>query len=81
MKVRYDYDSCASFHLCVSEWDAISEEQNGSKIEIEGTTETDGAFVRELSQDEEEAAIAAAKACPVDAIVIEDADGNQIGPD
>jgi len=73
MRVEFDADSCVSFHQYVPEWDAITE-GDGGKIEIEGALEDDSVYERTISEEETEAALAAAAACPVNAIAIYDGD-------
>lgn len=82
MKVEYDRDACAGWFQCVQKWNKFEMNMGAGKADLEGGEDQGaGIVVRAVPEDQEADAIAAAESCPVDAIVVLDADGNQIAPE
>lgn len=81
MRIEYNRLACTGWFQCVQEWDAFEMNMAAGKANLDGGAETDDSvFVREVSEDEEAHARAAAEACPEDAIVLYDDDGEQLVP-
>jgi ferredoxin len=81
MRVEYDRDTCIGMFQCVAEWDAFERDEDAGKAVLtDSEEESEGTFVREVPADAELDAKFAARACPVDAIVVYDDDGEQIVP-
>lgn len=81
MKVEYDRSSCDGWFQCVQQWDAFDMNVVEGKADlIDGEEDEDGRLVREVPEEAEEDAVAAAESCPVDVIVVYDEDGTQIHP-
>jgi ferredoxin len=71
MKIEYDKLACDGWFQCVQEWDAFEMKIQDGVAELAGSEEIeDNVFVREVPEDAEEKAIAAAESCPVNAIKI-----------
>lgn len=80
MRVEFDKEACEGWFQCTQEWSAFTMNVQAGKAELEGATESeDGVVVREVPEDEVEAAISAAEACPIDVIRVYDGD-EQIVP-
>ena len=81
MRIEYDRETCTGMFQCVHEWDAFEENRDAGKAELDGAEEReDGVFVREVPEDAEFDAKMAARACPVEAIMVYDEDGEQLVP-
>lgn len=81
MRVEYDRLACGGWFQCVQKWDAFDMNMAEGKTDLDGADETeDGVYTREVSDELEDAATAAAESCPVDAIRVYDDDGEQIVP-
>ncbi|MFB6172036.1 MAG: ferredoxin [Haloarculaceae archaeon] len=81
MRIEFDRDTCIGMYQCVAEWDAFSENRDAGKADLADSEEVEpNQFVREVPADEELDAKFAARACPVDAIVVYDDDGEQLVP-
>ena len=81
MRVEYDRDTCIGMFQCTAEWDAFERDEDDGKADLAGSEETsEDVFVREVPEGEELDAKFAARACPVDAIVVYDDDGEQLIP-
>jgi ferredoxin len=81
MRVEYDRTACTGWFQCIQEWDALSMNMAEGKADFDGAEEREsGVFVRDVPEDAEAAAKAAAESCPVDAIAVYE-DGEQIVPD
>lgn len=73
MQIRYDRMACSGWFQCVQEWDAFEMNTAEGKADLAGSEEVpDGVFVREVPEEYEDEAREAVKACPVDAISIEE---------
>lgn len=82
MKVEYDRDACAGWFQCVQKWDKFDMNMGAGKADLQGGEDQgDGIVARAVPADQEDAAIAAAESCPVDAIIIRDDDGTQLAPE
>jgi ferredoxin len=81
MKVEFDRDTCIGMFQCVEEWDAFERDEDDGKADLADSEEAEAdLFVREVPDGEELDAKFAARACPVDAIVVYDDDGEQLIP-
>jgi ferredoxin len=81
MHVEFDRDTCIGMFQCVAEWDAFEKDTDAGKaILAESEESEEDVFVREIPADAELDAKFAARACPVDAIVVYDDDGEQLIP-
>ena len=81
MRVEYDRDTCIGMFQCTAEWDAFERDEDDGKADLaESEEESEDVFVREVPAGEELDAKFAARACPVDAIVVYDDDGEQLIP-
>lgn len=81
MQVEYDRLACGGWFQCVQKWDAFDMNMAEGKADLTDADETgDGVHVREISEELEDMAKAAAESCPVDAIKIYDDDGEQLVP-
>lgn len=74
VQVKYDRTACDAWFQCAEEWDEFEMNLGEGKADLAGSeADEDGFFVREVPEDAEDLAKAAAEACPVDAIsIIED---------
>lgn len=81
MRIEYNRLACTGWFQCVQEWDAFEMNMAAGKATLEGGEQADdGVFVREVPENEEENARAAAEACPENAIVLYDEAGEQLVP-
>ena len=81
MQIEYDRDTCIGMFQCVAEWDAFEKDTDAGKAVLADSDEQEeDVFVREVPEGAELDAKFAARACPVDAIVVYDDDGEQIVP-
>jgi ferredoxin len=81
MKVKYDRMACDGWFQCTQEWDAFEMDPISGKADLDGSeANSDDLFVRSVPEGSEDAAKAAAEACPVDAIKVYNEDGEQIIP-
>lgn len=81
MEVRYDRTTCTGWFQCVQEWDAFQMDVVNGKADLEESKENeDNIFVRVVPDGFEEEAVAAAEACPVNAIEVYD-EGEKIAPE
>lgn len=81
VQVRYDRTACDAWFQCTEEWDEFEMNLAEGKADLAGAeADEDGLFVREVPEDAEELAKAAAESCPVDAITIIE-DGEQTIPE
>jgi len=81
MRVEFDRETCIGMFQCAAAWDAFERDEDAGKADLAGSEETDAdVFVREVPEGEELDAKFAARACPVDAIVVYDDDGEQLIP-
>lgn len=81
MRIEYNRVACTGWFQCVQEWDAFEMNMAAGKATLEGGEQADdGIFVREVPEGEEENARDAAEACPENAIVLYDDDGEQLIP-
>ncbi len=79
MKIRYDRDTCIGMFQCVAEWEAFQKDEDAGKAILEDSTEVEpDIFERDVPSQSELDAKFAARACPVDAIEVYDADGNKL---
>lgn len=79
MRVEFDRDTCIGMFQCVAEWDGFERDESAGKaILVDGEETDDDVFSREVPDGQETDAKFAARACPVDAIVVFDEDGEQI---
>lgn len=69
MKVRVDRDLCAGMAYCIGVAPTVFE------LDEEGK-----AVVLDASSVDDETLLEAAKSCPLDAIILEDDEGNQVYP-
>ncbi len=69
MKVRVDRDVCVAIGNCVAIAPSVFKIDSANK-----------AVVMKVNSVSEEKILSAAKSCPVDAIIVEDDDGQQIYP-
>ena len=81
MRVEFDRDTCIGMFQCTAEWDAFERDEDDGKADLVDSEEAEpDLFVREVPDGEEMDAKFAARACPVDAITVYDADGEQLIP-
>jgi ferredoxin len=81
MQIEFDRDTCIGMFQCVEEWDAFERDEDDGKADLADSEEAEeDLFVREVPDGEELDAKFAARACPVDAIVVYDDDGEQLIP-
>ncbi|WP_247730417.1 ferredoxin [Halovivax limisalsi] len=81
MRIAFDEDVCIGMYQCVAAWDEFEKDTDRGKAVLRESTEVeDGVFEREVPPDAELDAKFAARACPVDAITVYDADGEQLIP-
>jgi len=81
MRIEFDRDTCIGMFQCVAEWDAFERDEDAGKAVLAGSEETEtDLFVRDVPDDAELDAKFAARACPVDAIVVYDDEGEQVVP-
>lgn len=81
-KIVYDRQSCSGFFSCVKVSDDFVEGEEDKSVLVEGTEVTEDLFEKEIGEEQLEAAIEAAKVCPVDVIKVLDDEGTVIaGPD
>jgi len=81
MRIEFDRDTCIGMFQCTAEWDAFERDEDDGKADLADSEETeDDIFVREVPDGKELDAKFAARACPVDAIVVYDDDDEQIVP-
>lgn len=79
IRIEFDRDTCIGAFVCVDQDPAHFEAANG-KADLLGGEEVDsGVWVVEedLDEGETEAAVMAAKGCPVDVINVKDQDENE----
>ena len=69
MKVKIDRRLCVGIGYCVAVAPTVFKLDSENK-----------AFVAELSSVKEDKIMSAAESCPVNAVIVEDDDGNQIYP-
>ncbi len=81
MQIEFDRDTCIGMFQCVAEWDAFEKDEDAGKaVLVDGEEVEEDRFVREVPEGAELDAKFAARACPVDAIVVYDDDGEQLIP-
>ncbi len=81
MHVEFDRDTCIGMFQCTAEWDAFQRDEDDGKADLVDSEEREAdVFVREVPDGAELDAKFAARACPVDAIVLYDDDGEQLIP-
>jgi ferredoxin len=81
MRVEYDRETCIGMFQCVEQWDAFERDEDAGKAVLaDGEATESDVFVREVPDGAELDAKLAARACPVDAIVVYDEDGEQLIP-
>lgn len=80
MKVEYDRQACTGWFQCVQHWDAFDMDMIQGKADLADAEEVSGLFVRDVPEDAEEDAIAAAEACPVNAISVYDDEDELAAP-
>jgi ferredoxin len=81
MQIEFDRDTCIGMFQCVAEWDAFERDEDAGKAVLtDGEEVEEDLFVREVPEGAELDAKFAARACPVDAIVVYDDDGEQLIP-
>lgn len=83
-KVVYDKKNCDGFFICSAQAPELFEElDEENKVDlIDGDEISEDLFEREIGEELEDAAIAAADGCPVDVIKVLDDDGNLLeGPE
>ncbi|MFC7114109.1 ferredoxin [Natronoarchaeum sp. GCM10025703] len=81
MQIEFDRDTCIGMFQCVAEWDAFEKDEDAGKAVLaDGEEVEEDRFVRDVPEGAELDAKFAARACPVDAIVVYDDDGEQLIP-
>lgn len=81
MQIEYDPDVCIGMFQCVEEWDAFAADKDAGTATLADAEEReDGTLVRSVPEDAKLDAKFAARTCPVDAIRVYDADGEQLIP-
>ena len=81
MRIEFNRDTCIGIFQRTAEWDAFERDEDDGKADLADSEETeDDIFVREVPDGKELDAKFAARACPVDAIVVYGDNDKQIIP-